>query len=192
VSARPLTHILDCSGADVVRSAPASLTRLATRPVFVVALAFAMMSAAPAQAEDGYDLWLRYLRVDNPALLKSYQSSITSLIVPGQSPTARMASTELQRGLTGLLGAAVSTASDVTADGAVIAATAASPLVAGAGLDADLRAAGDEGYVIRSVRVRNRRATIAAAVCAPRPWSCSSAWRSESSSSSSARATAAS
>ena len=120
------------------------------------------LSAATAWAEDGYDLWLRYVRVDNPTLLKSYQSSITSLIVPGQSPTARIVNIELQRGLTGLLGAAVSTAGDITADGAVIAGTTASPLVAGAGLDADLRAAGDEGYVIRSVRIRNRRATMIA------------------------------
>jgi len=120
------------------------------------------LSAATAWAEDGYDLWLRYVRVDNPTLLKSYQSSITSLIVPGQSPTARIVNIELQRGLTGLLGAAVSTAGDITADGAVIAGTTASPLVAGAGLDADLRAAGAEGYVIRSVRIRNRRATMIA------------------------------
>jgi alpha-glucuronidase len=128
-------------------------------------LAFVLLatSASAARAEDGYDLWLRYVRVDDQALLNRYRTSITSLIVAGQSPTSRIVGNELTRGLGGLLGLRVPAATDVAGDGVLIAGTPkTSPLVAAAGLDVDLRAAGDEGYVIRSIRVGGRRATVIA------------------------------
>ena len=126
-------------------------------------LVLAILIAAPARAEDGYELWLRYHRIDDAALLRTYQSAVTTLIVPGKSATARVTATELARGLGGLLETKIPEGRDATADGAVIAGTpASSSLVAGAGLAADLRRVGDEGYLIRSVRIGARRATVIA------------------------------
>ncbi len=45
----------------------------------------------------------------------------------------------------------------------MIAGTGRSPIVATLGLEADLRTIGGEGYLIRSVRARGRRATVIAA-----------------------------
>ncbi len=47
--------------------------------------------AAGARAEDGYELWLRYRTVSDPALLKSYRASITGLAIEGSSPPLRAA-----------------------------------------------------------------------------------------------------
>ena len=121
------------------------------------------LAATAARAEDGYDLWMRYRRVADAAVLKQYRSAVTSLLVSGDSATARAVSGELVRGLNGLLGAEIRTVTDVTADGAVIAGTGRSSVITTLGLDADLRALAGEGYIIRSMRVSGRRATVIAA-----------------------------
>ena len=128
----------------------------------VIAVCLLVVSTQ-ASAEDGYELWLRYHRVADAALLKQYRSTITGLVVSGESATARATSAELTRGLHGLLDTSIATVADVTADGAVIAGTGRSPIVSTLGLEADLRPLGGEGYLIRSVRARGRRATVIAA-----------------------------
>jgi alpha-glucuronidase len=125
------------------------------------AIAIGVLAVTPAAAEDGYDLWLRYLRIDEPARLQEYTSAITSILVFDDSPTAAATARELRRGLQGLLGAPVAAATEVSQDGTVIAGTPGrSAIIRELRLDADLAAAGQEGYLIRSVRVRGRRATV--------------------------------
>jgi alpha-glucuronidase len=128
-----------------------------------VAIVFALLAAAPAHAEDGYDLWLRYQRIDNPARLSEYSTAISSILVAGSSPTTAATTRELRRGLEGLLGRPVAAVTDVSGDGTVIAGTPFSPLVREAGLGSALAAAGDEGYVVRTLRLRGHRATVIAA-----------------------------
>jgi alpha-glucuronidase len=55
-------------------------------------------------AEDGYRLWLRYDKIDNPALLIQYKKIIQSVSVKGNSATLNVIKQELKSGLTGLLG----------------------------------------------------------------------------------------
>jgi alpha-glucuronidase len=54
-------------------------------------------------AEDGYDLWLRYVPVQDKTLLSDYQKQIKSISIMGNSPTLNAAKEELDRGLLGLL-----------------------------------------------------------------------------------------
>jgi alpha-glucuronidase len=127
-------------------------------------LLIVLAGATAARAEDGYELWLRYQRVADGARLQQYQRLITSLLVEGGSPTARAVSDELQRGLRGLLDRNIPIVDRVTRDGTVIAGTPRqSATIAALGLDAELREAGDEGYVIRSMPVGGRRSTVIAA-----------------------------
>ena len=63
----------------------------------------ALVVSGLAQAEDGYDLWLRYHPLEKAALAH-YRPLATSVVVPGQSPTANAARDEIVRGLSGLLG----------------------------------------------------------------------------------------
>ena len=129
----------------------------------IVAALLVLAAASAAHAEDGYELWLRYHRVADAALLTQYRGTATGLLVSGESPTARAVTAELTRGLSGLLGTAIATVNDVTADGTVIAGNGRSPVIATLGLETDLRALAGEGYLIRSMRVRGRRATVIAA-----------------------------
>src|SRR2546430_9152660 len=130
----------------------------------VVACCVLLAAASPQPgAEDGYDLWLRYRVVGDVGRLAEYRAALTQLVVEGDSPTLRAARDELRAGLTGLLGSAIPAVDSVLRDGALIAGTpATSRLVAGLPLADDLRRAGDEGFVLRALRVRGRQAIVIA------------------------------
>ena len=68
------------------------------------------------------------------------------------------------RGLGGLLDRELPSVAAADRDGVLVVGTrASSPLIAALDLAADLRRAGDEGFVIRSLRVAGRPATVVAA-----------------------------
>jgi alpha-glucuronidase len=121
--------------------------------------------AAAIEAETGYDLWLRYRKVTDPALLRTYRESVTSIVVRPGSPTGRAGATELQRGLTGLLGASVPVEDQVRGDGALVLGTpSTSSAVAALNWLDTLRPLGEDGYVIRSTRVGRHAATVIASI----------------------------
>ncbi|MDE2263934.1 MAG: alpha-glucuronidase, partial [Gammaproteobacteria bacterium] len=131
-------------------------------------------SATELPAEDGYRLWLRYVPIEGDWLSR-YRASVREVVgtvanasaaaagaSSSPSPTLRAAQAELLRGLTGLLGAAPRVASEVTQDGAVIFGTPSSSALVKS-LALDLRRAGSQGYLVRTVTVRGRRTTVIAA-----------------------------
>jgi len=126
-----------------------------------------LLSAAapgPPPVEDGYDLWLRYRLVADAQRLGEYRAALSHLVVEGDSPTLRAARDELTVGLGGLLGTEVRRADRIRGDGAIIAGTPrTSRLVAALPLADDLRRAGAEGFVLRTLRVSGRQATVIAA-----------------------------
>ena len=69
-----------------------------------------------ACAEDGYRLWLRYDKIDNPTLLQQYRSQINSIVFTGESPTFTVARNELFNGLQGLLGKKILFTEHITAN----------------------------------------------------------------------------
>src|SRR3954454_16366794 len=91
-------------------------------------LARALVASAPAsvRAEDGYELWLRYGRVADAARLAEYRAAISSLVMPGASPTLRAARDELVAGLSGLLGRPIVVRQAPVANGTLIVGTPAS------------------------------------------------------------------
>ena len=115
----------------------------------------------PLAAEDGYDLWLRYHAADAreyPAL----ESNVRELVAASGSPTLQAAQRELLRGLSGLAGKPLALAGEASQAGAVFFGTPASSAAIKA-LPLGLERAGAEGYVIRSVSVNGRPATVIAA-----------------------------
>ncbi|TWT20694.1 alpha-glucuronidase [Luteimonas wenzhouensis] len=129
------------------------------RRMSVALLALALLPVA--QAEDGYELWLRYRPLEAGQQLR-YRPHLAQLVAPASTPTQRVAREELLRGLGGLLGQAPAVADAPSAAGAVLVGTPASlPALAGLGLD--LEGLGDEGYLIRSVELDGRPATVVAA-----------------------------
>ena len=126
----------------------------------MMALVLLCGAAAPARAESGYDLWLRYNAVETPART-AYAAAARTLVGGAPSPTLDVARDELLRGLSGLLGRK-QTIATTAAPGALIYGTpASSPIIAA--LKLDLTAAGDEGYDIRSETIDGNNVTVIAA-----------------------------
>src|SRR5688572_23416361 len=92
---------------------------------FFALLAFLLITYT-VRAEDGYDLWLRYKQVSNPALLASYKQRITEIQVSGNSATIEVVKEELTRALQGLLNAKVPFTTASKKSGALIIGTPAS------------------------------------------------------------------
>ena len=120
-----------------------------------------MAGSMPAAAEDGYDLWLRYRLVD-AASYPDLQASVRQLVSAGESPTLEAAREELVRGLTQSLGRELPISANPTDSGALIFGTPKSSSII-ARLSLGLERAGDEGYVIRSVVIDGKTATVIAA-----------------------------
>ncbi|MEI9992445.1 MAG: alpha-glucuronidase family glycosyl hydrolase [Rhizomicrobium sp.] len=123
-------------------------------------LALALLVPQFAQAEDGYDLWLRYRPVET-SWQAPYRASAAALLPRGSSPTIKAATEELSRGLAGLLGKPVPLAVDLTADGTIVYGTPAnSPLIKA--LAPSLATLGDEGYRIKSLVSGGHKVTVIA------------------------------
>jgi len=126
----------------------------------LIAAFFALLLSAPASAEDGYELWLRYRPVE-PAAAARYHPHASAIVQQGDSPTLEAARAELERGLGGLLGRTPPRVA-APADGAIVIGTpASSPIVAS--LRLPLEPLGREGFLIRSMRIGGKRATVIAA-----------------------------
>jgi alpha-glucuronidase len=112
--------------------------------------------------EDGYKLWLRYAPVREVEATSC--SSMRQVRVEGTSATCAIMRKELASALTSMLGGVVAASQDTLQAGAVIAGTPAnSALVRDLKWSGDLRQVGDEGFLIRSVRVGETPATVIAA-----------------------------
>ncbi|MFL5620326.1 MAG: alpha-glucuronidase family glycosyl hydrolase [Gemmatimonadaceae bacterium] len=134
------------------------------RRVLLLAGAMFALAGGTARAEDGYDLWLRYPRVSDPALLAEYRAAATQVVVGSESPTLNAARDELVTGLMGMLGAAPPVPSNVSSDGAIVVGTPrSSALIRSLPIAAELRGLGREGYVIRTTRIAGKRVIVVAA-----------------------------
>ncbi|MFO7314778.1 alpha-glucuronidase family glycosyl hydrolase [Rhodothermus marinus] len=117
----------------------------------------------PGVAEDGYQLWLRYVRIEDEALRQRYLQQFRALHLEATSPTLEIVQEELRRGLQGLLGTSIPSV-DRVEEGVLLVGTPAScPTVAALGLEAELQALGDEGFLLRTMTVEGHRATVLAA-----------------------------
>lgn len=117
-----------------------------------------LLLASGLQAEDGYRLWLRYNKTDNPSLLARYRQLIQSVNITGNSATTAVIRHEIKTGLGGLLGIDVPVSGK---DPSLFISTAGN-----AGQlnyhpsPASLAKIGNEGYIIQSLSVAGKK-TIA-------------------------------
>lgn len=145
----PLTH-----------SAGETRRMWSSRPLVAAMACLALLAAAvTAQAEDGYDLWLRYAPANADT---ATTAGIRQLVSPAATPVQMAAQRELLRGLAGVSGTAPAQADRVNRAGTLLVGTpASSPQIAALGLD--LEDLGEEGYRIRSVDVGGHATTAVAA-----------------------------
>jgi alpha-glucuronidase len=122
----------------------------------IVLLLLLFSFSLSASCEDGYDLWLRYTLVKDPARLAKYQSSITAICTDEGSPTLSIIRDELQRAVPSLLGKKITVGNTLKTPGIAVV-RANHPLVkAIAGISGQLQALGEEGYMITTVRGSKR------------------------------------
>jgi alpha-glucuronidase len=125
----------------------------------LAAVLVAVSLSVPALGEDGYDLWLRYRTPDTGSIPAA--SATRELVVSEASPTLSAAGRELATGLGGLAGAPVPVVREPTQAGALLYGTPRSSALI-AGLSLGLERVGPEGYVIRSMTVNGKPATVIA------------------------------
>jgi alpha-glucuronidase len=127
--------------------------RIAVRALLAIAAALASSAVA---ADNSYDLWLRYPRVE-ATHLNYYRARATAIVADCSTPTMRVACTELQRGLSQMLGRTVPIRHvplDQSRDGDIVLVGQRSIPFSGIG---------DQGYVITTDRTSGHRLTIIAA-----------------------------
>lgn len=119
-----------------------------------------VLLGAAAQAEDGYELWLRYPPIEGQ-WAQRYRASVRHVVVQGNSPTLRVVRNEISDALGRLLpGMADATATN-SREGAIVAGTPESDAwIASLGLG--LQVLGPEGYAIRTVELQRRNAIVIA------------------------------
>jgi len=113
--------------------------------------------APVAQAEDGYDLWLRYPPADQ-AREPVLAAHATAIVAAGTSPTLTIATQELQRGIAGMTGTTPAMSATVQQGALLLATPASTPA-----LPVKTDGLGAEGYAIRSATVDGKAVTIIAA-----------------------------
>ncbi|MGA2173539.1 MAG: alpha-glucuronidase family glycosyl hydrolase [Verrucomicrobiota bacterium] len=111
--------------------------------------------------EDGCKLWLRYAPPGDAA--KSYRRIVRQIRVDGASATCGIIRDELRSATTALLGGAVPlNENGLQARAVVVGTPENSAMVRDLNWTADLRAAGDEGFIFRSVRIARHPVTVIA------------------------------
>jgi alpha-glucuronidase len=106
-----------------------------------------MVQANLLQAEDGYDLWLRYVPVTDAKRLADYRNQLESIAAFGNSPTIQAATEELNRGLSGLLNEKVTFRQT---GNLIIGTPQNAPSIAALSLGDKLQKIDNEGFIILS------------------------------------------
>jgi alpha-glucuronidase len=114
-------------------------------PLYLVLLSF----AGDAAAETGRDAWLRYARLDEPALSHARAAIPAVVVVAGQSPLLTSARDELIRGVRGMIGRTLRIETAVPKEPAIFLGTAEeiqklAPQIKLDGVD-------DDGFRLRTV-----------------------------------------
>ena len=111
--------------------------------------------------EDGYELWLRYRKVDGSGQLARYHEAICGATVLGRSATADIVRRELKRALPVLLDRTVPLLDKVPTGNALVVGTAAELDAVGITLpQADYHKLGDEGFLLHSYQIAGSIQTL--------------------------------
>lgn len=120
-----------------------------------------LISTCLTNAEDDYELWLRYKPLTAPALISSYKQYIKEIQINGTSLTIQAAKEELAKGLSGLLQIKPSYTSSIKSNGTIVIGTPAnSSVIAALGLQNSLKQTGAEGYIIVSKPVNGKNCIV--------------------------------
>jgi len=136
--------------------------RCKTKTLPFILLVFLFSWKAPA--DDGYELWLKYRRINDEHLLRQYREAIACIIVPGESETLGIVRNELKRSLNVMLGIDMRYRAAATVENALIISTPErSDIVRQLQREGRLQSLGAEGYLITVVPKGKNKFTVVAA-----------------------------
>lgn len=113
-----------------------------------------------ARTEDGYELWLRYKPVASAEKARTYRGLIQSFFVAEQTETTTIASKELQKGLSGLLGKTIT--QSASPEASIILARFSSPVIKAFQLKQDLNTVQSGGYLITTQAYKGNKVIVIA------------------------------
>ncbi|UOB19098.1 alpha-glucuronidase family glycosyl hydrolase [Abyssalbus ytuae] len=122
---------------------------------------FIVVTFSQTYANNGYDLWLQYKKTENNNLLSHYKSTVKSIVVFGTSKTIEISARELKKGLSGMLGQTIPKTSNIESDNVIVISSLSNleknflPLI-----ENDFVNLPDEGFLIKSVKYRNKNLTL--------------------------------
>jgi alpha-glucuronidase len=90
------------------------------RSLSLVLLLICTLAGTSTRADDGYRLWLKYDRIQDAALQRTYATAFTSIVNTENSPMRQVAIEELQTGLQGLLGTKVPVQKQASGKGDIV------------------------------------------------------------------------
>ncbi|HEY4207290.1 MAG TPA: alpha-glucuronidase family glycosyl hydrolase [Puia sp.] len=123
-------------------------------------ISLALLLPAALHAEDGYRLWLRFDKIDDPAVLTRYRNAIQAVVLPATSPTLAAARKELTGDLATLLDKEIMQPADL-ADNCLLAGTpSTSPAIAA--ILSQYPALQGEGYVLSTRQLDGKRIIVIA------------------------------
>ena len=109
------------------------------------------------QAEDGYELWLRYKPLADKNLFATYQRQLQSISFYGNSATLNAAKKELQVGLRGLLGKYVPFTKKYNNSSVIVGTTSSiAPFIT----DSSLQRIGTEGFLISTSTIAGKKVIV--------------------------------
>lgn len=128
------------------------------RKLFNISLIFILISVLNQSilADDGYRLWLKYDKIADAEVLKAYKKSITAKIIIGESATSQVIKTELSLAFQGLFGEAVPERNTLNENNLIVACQSDLPPEILDQTRRQVMELGDEGFLIKTVRVANK------------------------------------
>ena len=109
------------------------------------------------KAEDGYQLWLRYKPISEPQRLNEYKQAMTGFTFYGNSSTILIARNEMLTALKSMMTTAPTESKTINNNAVVVGAVINLPGFTDAGLIAQSKSLGPEGFIIKSIQLSGKK-----------------------------------
>jgi alpha-glucuronidase len=114
------------------------------RSIYILAI---LLLTSFSYAEDGYNLWLRYDKIENNSLLQQYRNKISSISLYGKSASLEIVRRELLEGLNGLLDKNIREENKII-NGTILVAITSTPAITKLSLNLQDKPLGTDGFAI--------------------------------------------
>ncbi|MDU1890099.1 MAG: alpha-glucuronidase family glycosyl hydrolase [Dysgonomonas sp.] len=126
----------------------------------VILILLLLFSTAILSAENGYDLWLRYKKIENQTLYNNYREAVSEIVFPAKSERLSAAKHELELGLRGLLDIGLKDVNQISNKGLVIGTPESSELISKSSYVNEINNLDEEGYIIYTTTIKGKPAIL--------------------------------